>query len=53
MGHGSFVRGKIQFAKVVARYGFGNDSQMQTGTDSGEKKVVWVEPGESRSVLQE
>ena len=53
MGHGPFVRGIIQFAKVVARYCFGNDSQMQSGTDSGEEKVVWVEPGQSRRIVEE
>ncbi len=53
MGHGPFVSRKIQFAKVVARYGFRNDSQMQTGANLREKKMVRIKPGQSRCVAKE
>ena len=53
MRHGPLVRRVIQFAKAVARYRLGNHSQVQTGTDSGEEIVLWVEPGQSRRILKQ
>jgi hypothetical protein len=53
MRHGPLVRRVIQFAKAVARYLLGNDSQVQTGTDSGKEIVLWVEPSQSRRILKE
>ena len=39
--------------KVVARCCFGNYSQMYSGTNSGEEKVLRVEPGQSRRISEE